>query len=95
MAMYAEAQTAASRDINEDLELNIIERRIQETDFSRSMRADLQADDLRLLVGVGADAGRIDVTIRGVTGRVRFHASLERIRQRIAQLRSNLIINSR
>lgn len=89
----ASAQTASNQDINEDLELSIVERRIKETDFARSMRAELQAQNLRLLVGVGAEAHRIDVTIRGVTGHVRFHASLERIRERIARLRPDL--NSR
>ena len=86
------AQTG-NTDIDEDFELNITERRITETDFVRSTRAELSAENIRLQVGVGAEARRIDVILRGVTGRVRFRASLEQIRQRIARLRSEL--NSR
>lgn len=84
---------APSPDVNEDFELNIVERRITEADFQRSLSADLSADRLRLQVGVSASARQIDVTLRGVTGRVSFRASLERIRERIGRIRSTL--NSR
>jgi 23S rRNA A1618 N6-methylase RlmF len=84
---------AQSADISEEFDLNIAERRITETNFERSLRARLEGENVRLLVGVSAEAERIDVTIRGVAGHVRFRASIERIRQRIARLRS--VTNSR
>lgn len=90
-AARAQAQTAPAGDQptqNEDFELNITERRITETPFRRSTQAELNEQDVRLQVGVGASAGRIDVVLRGVTGRVRFHASLESLRRRLSQLRN-------
>lgn len=76
--------------IVEDFELNITEERITETDFVRSTQAELTSRRLRLRVGVGAEADRIDVTIRGVTGRVRFRASMEELLQKFARLRTEL-----
>ena len=79
-------------DIDEEFELNIAEERITETAFARSTQAELSAENVRLRVGVSVEAGSIEVTLRGVTGHVRFRASLERVRQRIARLRSELNI---
>ena len=84
---------AQNPDVNEEFDLDIGERRITEANFERSLRAVIEGENVRLLVGVSAEAERIDVTIRGVTGHVRFRASIERIRQRIARLRS--VTNSR
>ena len=88
----AVAQSAVP-PINEDFELNIAFERITETDFIRSTEAELTTPKLRLRVGVSVDAGSIDVTLRGITGRVRFRASMEELLQRVARLRSEL--NSR
>ena len=88
----ASGQTGNST-INEDIQLNITEERITEADLARSTQAELTADNLRVRVGVSVEARQIDATLRGVTGRVRFRASLEEILQRIARLRSEL--NSR
>lgn len=88
----ASGQTAHTT-VNEDFELNITEERITEIQFARSTQAELAAENLSVGVGVSVEARQIDVTLRGVTGRVRFRASLEQILQRIARLRSEL--NSR
>ena len=91
-SMTAKSQTQTA-DLDEDFDLNIIERHITETNFERSLQAQLNTDSVRLQVGVSAEAETIDLILRGVTGHVRFRASLERVRQRIARLRSEL--NSR
>lgn len=86
-ALTAPGQTGPP-DVAEEFDLNIVERRITERDFERSLDADIDANDFRLRVGAGVEARQIDLVLRGVTGRVRFRASLESIRERIARLRS-------
>ena len=88
LAFGSYGDRAQSGDIHEEFDLNIVERRITETNFERSLQARIDGENVCLLVGVGAEGQRIDVTLRGVTGHVRFRASIERIRQRIARLRS-------
>lgn len=84
-------------------ELNIVSERITEANFKRSTAVELTgaassnssgdaanniANNVRLEVGVGASAERIDVLLRGIFGRVTFRGSLETIRQRINRLKA-------
>lgn len=85
-------QTAApaAESINETFELNIASERITETNFSRSTAVELTGQtpaNVRLEVGVGVRADRIDVLLRGVFGRVTFRGSLDTLRRRIEQNR--------
>lgn len=71
---------------DENFQLNIIEKRITETNFERSTEVRLVNDNrggLLLQVGVGVQAQKIDVLLRGIFGNVRFRASLEPLKQRI------------
>ena len=63
-------------DADEDFELNIVERRITEANFFASTAVGGAAGGLDLRVGVALGAGRIDVLLRNVRGRVRFRGSL-------------------
>lgn len=76
--------TNAQADVNEDFELNIDERRITERDFFASTAIEAGEESARglyLRVGVGVGASEIDVLLRNVRGRVRFHGSLEALRR--------------
>lgn len=73
-----EAQTAAHAD--EDFNLDISERRINEQDFHAETdveAGDASARGLNLKVGVAVRAEQIDVLLRNVQGHVRFRANLE------------------
>jgi len=81
----ASAQTPAAPEqasrvgsaVDEDFELNIDLRRINESNFQAATA--VQAGDeggLRLRIGVALRADSIDVLLRNVRGRVRFRASL-------------------
>jgi hypothetical protein len=68
------------RNLDESFELNIVQRRITEENFSASTSISTNADsNVNLQVGVGVAAGRIDVQLRNVHGQVRFRGSLDRI----------------
>ncbi len=76
---------------NENFELNIASDRITETNFARSTAVELTqttSGNVRLEVGVGVRAERIDVILRGITGRVTFRGSLESIRRRIERIKA-------
>jgi hypothetical protein len=67
---------------DETFDLNISERHIQEKDFQASTSLELatgNAKDVRVQVGVSVRASAIDVTLRNVTGTVRFRGSLQSI----------------
>jgi hypothetical protein len=70
------AQSGATAD--EDFELNIDVRRIDERDFhaETAVEAGGVSAGLRLKVGVALSAQDIDVLLRGVRGRVRFRGNL-------------------
>lgn len=70
------AHSGATAD--EDFELNIDVRRINERDFQAetAVEAGGATAGLRLKVGVALGAQDIDVLLQGVRGRVRFRASL-------------------
>ncbi|HEX8282545.1 MAG TPA: hypothetical protein VF588_04285 [Pyrinomonadaceae bacterium] len=69
--------TQAGPTADEDFELNIDVRRINEADFHAETEVEAGgASGLRLRVGVALAARDIDVLLQGVRGRVRFRASL-------------------
>jgi hypothetical protein len=71
-----QGQTSSSAD--EDFELNIDQRRINEGDFHAETAVSTEgARGLQLNVGVALSASDIDVLLRNVRGRVRFRASLD------------------
>ena len=71
---------ADSSAADEDFELNIAERRINEGDFRAETAVSTEgARGLQLNVGVALRASDIDVLLRNVRGRVRFRASLEQV----------------
>jgi hypothetical protein len=72
----------ASTTANEEFELNITERRINESDFHAETSVEVGnegARGLNLRVGVAVRASEIDVLLRNVRGHVRFRASLEQV----------------
>jgi hypothetical protein len=89
--MHARAQTRAadanaqaprpdSSTADEDFELNIDQRRINEGDFHAETAVSTGGSrGLQLNVGVTLRASDIDVLLRNVRGRVRFRASLEQV----------------
>ncbi len=77
------------KNIDENFELNITERRITERDFFASTAIELgeaSARGLSLRVGVAVGASEIDVLLRNVRGSVRFRASLDAL-QRVLDTR--------
>ena len=66
---------------DETFDLNIDLRRITEENFAAStaVGTDETSSGLDLQIGVALSAGRIDVLLRNVRGRVRFRGSLERV----------------
>lgn len=74
----ARTQGEPSPTADEDFELNIDQRRINEGSFHAETAASTDgARGLRLDVGVALSAVDIDVLLRNVHGRVRFRASLD------------------
>jgi hypothetical protein len=78
-------QTAPTTAADEDFELNINDSRTTETNYKRSTNVEINEANVSVGVGASVQAQRIDLFLRGVTGRVRFRASLEAIRRRIEQ----------
>lgn len=74
-----------SETADEDFELNIDDSRTTETNYKRSTNVEINRANVSVGVGAAVSAQRIDLFLRGVTGRVRFRASLEAIRRRIEQ----------
>lgn len=73
---------------DETFELNISERRFTREDFEASTAVGTEGDQgLNLQIGVGLTAGRIDVLLRNVQGRVRFHGTINRIMQILSNRR--------
>ena len=70
---------------DENFTLNITESRVTETNYERSTQVEIGGaqDNSAVEVRVGATvrAQNIVITLRGVTGNVRFRASLEKIRR--------------
>lgn len=76
---------AATETADEDFELNINDSRTTETNYRRSTNVEINEANVSIGVGAIVSAQKIDVLLRGVTGRVRFRASLEAIRRRLEQ----------
>jgi hypothetical protein len=79
-ARRADAQAArpGSPNADEEFELNIDRRRINEGDFHAETAVSTDgARGLQLNVGVALRASEIDVLLRNVRGRVRFRATLD------------------
>lgn len=71
-------------NVDETFDLNIDVRQITRENFEASTSVSTDNDSgLNLQVGVGLAAGRIDVLLRNVRGRVRFRGSLDRILEMI------------
>jgi hypothetical protein len=88
MALSAAAQEpvpdkpGSRTNADETFQLNIVERRIVETDFAAATAVGFEnppPGHLKMNVGVELRATRIDVTLRNVTGTVRFRGSVQRI----------------
>ena len=75
LSLVSQAQVPAPRD--EEFDLNIAQEHIVETNFARDTSAVAQGDKVRLEAGAAVSAGRIDLTIRGAYGHVRFRANLD------------------
>ena len=82
----ADAQSDARTSADENIELNITERRITERDYQASTSVEAgeeTARGLSLRVGVALSADEINVLLRNVRGHVRFRASLDRVLERL------------
>jgi hypothetical protein len=76
----ARAVRPDSSNADEEFELNIDVRRINEGDFHAETAVSTDgARGLQLNVGVALQASDIDVLLRNVRGRVRFRASLDTV----------------
>jgi hypothetical protein len=75
-----QTQAAPSSSADEEFDLNIDVRRINEGDFRAETAVSTgAARGLQLKVGVALRASDIDVLLRDVRGHVRFRASLETV----------------
>lgn len=74
-AICAHAQAPDKPPI-EEFDLNIVNERITEENFFRSKALDLANGDMRVHIGAAVSAAKIGVTLTGVTGHIRFRASL-------------------
>lgn len=83
LACAANAQDKTTAD--ENFILNITGERVAETNFERSTAVEIGdgASGVEVRVGVSANAENITLTLRGITGNVRFRASLEKINRLI------------
>lgn len=80
-----QARTSA----DETFELNIAQRRITRVDFEASTSLQTEGNaNVNVQIGVGLAAGKIDVLLRNVQGRVRFRGSLERILELLTNRRA-------
>ena len=74
----AQTRSEPASSADEDFELNIDQRRINEGEYHAETAVSTEgARGLRLDVGVALSASDIDVLLRNVRGRVRFRASLD------------------
>jgi hypothetical protein len=85
----AQSTTAPRDAADEDYELNIDESRTTEANYERSTNVEINNASVSVGVGAIVRAQKIDILLRGVTGRVRFRASLEAIRRRLEQASQN------
>ena len=83
------ANSTTRTTANESFDLNISEKRIEETNFSASTEVATENADktVSLRIGVSIGAGKIVVTLRNVRGRVNFRGSVEAINNLITKVR--------
>ena len=95
MAEKASAQQGSGARLaqtDETVDLNIPERRITEPNYRAATAVEIGPEQTRgvwLRVGVGVFATNIDVTLRNVSGRVRFRGTLEPVLRRMNLRRPN------
>jgi len=84
---YGQDNTAPRTTADENFTLSIKEERTTETNYERSTAVEVSGKENGLLVRVGASvrAQKIDIVLRGITGNVRFRASLETLIQRLLE----------
>lgn len=74
-----------SATADENFTLNITESRVSETNYERSTQVEVGGAQneraVEVRVGAAVGAQNIVITLRGITGNVRFRASLEKIRR--------------
>ena len=70
---------AQLQDSDQSFELNFDERRYSQADFEASTDVESASHGLNVRIGVSLTAGRIELLMRNVRGRVRFRGSLDRI----------------
>lgn len=85
-----QTNSAARTSADENFQFNISESRVTESNYERSTSVELSSADRQkaavfVRVGATASAEKIEIVLRGVTGNVRFRASLDALRQRIAR----------
>lgn len=89
LGLAASAQDNKPADKNktttdENFTLNITESRVTETNYERSTEVEIGASNdsaVEVRAGATVRAKNIVITLRGITGNVRFRASLEKIRR--------------
>jgi len=90
-----QSNSAAPVSANENYELNIGESRVVESNYERSTSVELSTDrrkaSVTVRVGAAVFAEKIEIVLRGVTGNVRFRASLDALRRRIERPTEPLI----
>lgn len=85
----AAGQTDSARiSADENFQLAIGESRVVESNYERSTSVEFSSADRQnaavfVRVGATASAEKIEIVLRGVTGNVRFRASLDALRRRI------------
>lgn len=85
-----QTDSAARTSADENFQLNISESRVAELSYERSTNVEFSADDRQnaavlVRIGAAASAERIEIVLRGVTGSVRFRASFDALRRRLAR----------
>lgn len=71
---------------SEDFTLNISEKKISEEDYRANVKVSAQTPTrpvISLNIGVGVQAKKISVTLKNVTGDVKFRGSLEKLLEKL------------
>lgn len=88
--LMGQIDSAARDSADENFRLDITESRVVESNYERSTSVELPADRQKsgvfLRVGAVASGEKIEMLLRGVTGNVRFRASLDALRRRFERL---------
>ena len=82
----APANTSPRLSVNKDFNLNITDQRISQQNYKASTSiggGDANERGISLRVGAVVSASQLDMRLQNINGQVHFHASLERLRQKI------------